>query len=298
MFTSKALLDTAIEMAPEEPTSLLQKWLIHGNNQLNACFKRYWNRTEKSTDIVAGQRYYQMPEDAIQIISVKITMSNGTIYVLTPVDNEDTWSNLISGSQASYAYPIHFFQKGSDEIGIFPLPNLSIVGGLSISYIPRTPDWRFAEYTTGTVTVVAGSPTVTLAAGSFLQQQVGMSFKVDDGTHDLWYKINTFTDATHIQLENNFGGYNGAAKTYIIGEIPILPDEFHENILDYAMYRHHQKMGNSNDAKDFMALFTDAKTRLLNEYASATTKQVIHTDQARRTQGFDPFTNEPSLAHY
>jgi hypothetical protein len=297
MFTSKALLDTAIEMAPEEPTTLLQKWINHGNHTLNAAFNRYWNRQEKTTSLVANQRYYQLPEDAIKVISVKITMANGTVYVLTPVDNEDTW-NILTSSNNSYPRPVKYFQKGADEIGIHPMPTTAVMNGLSISYLPRSADFRFVEYTTGTVTVTNGSPIVTVASGTFLPQVVGMSFKSDDGTHDYWYRINEFTDSTHIKLENNYAGANGGGKAFIIGEIPIIPDEYHENILDYAMYRHSQKQGNKNDADDFMALFTDAKTRLQQDYATSTQNQVIHTDSFRRVQNYDPLTGEPNLAHY
>jgi hypothetical protein len=46
--------------------------------------RRYWSRVDKSTNLVASQQYYTLPEDCVRITQVKI-VSNGFVYPLEEI---------------------------------------------------------------------------------------------------------------------------------------------------------------------------------------------------------------------
>src|SRR5712664_1073492 len=58
-----------------------------------------------------------------------------------------------------------------------------------------------ADYSTGTVTTVQGSSTVTGIGTTFTAAMVGSFIRVADS--HAFYKITVFTDATHITIERN-----------------------------------------------------------------------------------------------
>ena len=61
---------------------------------------------------------------------------------------------------------------------------------------------------------------------------VGRWFKADsDGE---WYRIDSFTSTTSIELESEFAGTAVSGGTYVIGESPEVPVELHELIPHFA----------------------------------------------------------------
>lgn len=78
------------------------------------------------------------------------------------------------------------------------------------------------DYTTGTVTVTVTTGAVVGSGTTFTSAMVGLGFKATG--HSAWYRIKTFTDATHITIEDDSddktsaytGGAIGAGATYTI----------------------------------------------------------------------------------
>ena len=71
-----------------------------------------------------------------------------------------------------------------------------------------------ANYTTGTVQVTNGSTAVVGTGTTFTAGMVGKRFLIDGDT--TYYTVATFTDATHIALDGNYGGTGGSGKSYTI----------------------------------------------------------------------------------
>jgi len=78
------------------------------------------------------------------------------------------------------------------------------------------------DYTTGTVTVTVTTGAVVGDGTTFTSAMVGLGFKATG--HTAWYRVKTYTDATHIVIEDDFdditsaytGGAIGAGATYVI----------------------------------------------------------------------------------
>ena len=71
-----------------------------------------------------------------------------------------------------------------------------------------------AAYVTGTVAVTRGSFTVTGTGTTFTSDMVGRQFRT--GTQSPIYTIATFTDATHVDLTEIWGGATASGQTYSI----------------------------------------------------------------------------------
>jgi hypothetical protein len=92
-------------------------------------------------------------------------------------------------------------------------------------YEARLRDLAQDDYSTGSIAVTQDSTAVVGTGTTFTANMVGRSLKVNDGSPDgIWYKIASFTDATHITLENVYEGNAGSGKSYLIGELPDIPE--------------------------------------------------------------------------
>ncbi|HEX8196350.1 MAG TPA: hypothetical protein VF571_09195 [Pyrinomonadaceae bacterium] len=73
--------------------------------------------------------------------------------------------------------------------------------------------WYGTDYTTGTVAVTTGTGAVVGTGTTFTSAMVGKPFKATG--HTAWYRVATFTDATHITIEDdsddNASSYSGGA---------------------------------------------------------------------------------------
>jgi len=228
------------EMVADTNTTTLgyiKKWLNQAQRIFNNETKRYFLRESKTANIVASQQYYQLPIDCVRVRNVTIQTTDKP-WETTEIQSEEEWNKLNKYSSTT-SYPTHFFIKGMNEIGLYPIPSGAITNGLIISYEKSEKSMTQDDYTTGTVTVTNGDATITHSATGFTASMVGRYFQVTDGTEGYWYKIASFTSTSSMELENVYQGASGAGKTFKIGESSQVPDEFHESFVDYAMYRYY-----------------------------------------------------------
>jgi hypothetical protein len=277
MLTASEMWSTCQEVSGDDSATslvLFKRWINQGVHIFQAKLGRAYTRTAQTASVVADQQYYQMPEDCIRPTGIAITIDDIT-YPLAEIENEMEWRQLNITIQTS-TIPEFFFVRGRDEFGIWPIPADDITDGLEIWYEPREKDMSIADYTTGTVTVTNGDATITHSASGFTALMVGRAFKVTDGTEGFWYKIASYTDADNLELENVYEGTSGAAKTFQIGEMPTIPEEFHEAPIDYAMYRYYLRKRDNNSARDFKMIWEEELKEGQKQYSSKTTSKVIH----------------------
>src|SRR6202012_3274843 len=118
------------------------------------------DRVSKFTNSVAGQQYYQIAEDALRI-SYVVYLTGTNIWVpLQEVGDELTWRKMNAYPQTG-TQPSHFFARGGDEFGIYPTPSNSTADGIEVVFEPRNALLTADDYTTGTVSVITNSQTIT-----------------------------------------------------------------------------------------------------------------------------------------
>lgn len=257
-----------------------------GNKRFNAALNNYFNRRSKATNLEDGQQYYQLPADCLRVSGVDYLLSAARRIPLDQVRSEHQW-RLLNSTEQSGNYLTYWFQKGADELGIFPIPSADTTNGLIIYYEPKGFTFSQDDYTTGTVSLTQGSTTVTGSGTTFTSSMVGREFRVTDGSDGYDYRIAGYTSGTVLTLEEPFLGVSGAGKTFILGEAPIYPSEYHDAPVDYALSRFFEMNNNPVRAKyhkdNFAMAIADAKEK----YASSSSSQVITDEAASYNPWFD-----------
>lgn len=261
----------------DDTLTQLKQDLNVGNRRFNAALNNYFNRRSKSASLVADQQYYQLPPDCLRVMGVDFLSSDSRRIPLEQIRSEHHWRTINSNEQTGN-YLAYWFQKGADELGVFPAPSEATSNGLIIYYEPRGFNLSQDDYTTGTVTVTSGSTTITGSGTTFTSSMVGREFKVTDGSDGYEYKISGQSSATVVTLEEPYIGISGAGKTYNIGEAPLFPSEYHDSLIDYALVRFFELNNNPDRAKYHKDSYRDAVTEAKEKYASSSQSAVI-TDE-------------------
>lgn len=179
---------------------------------------------------VANQQSYDLPYNIKTLISVYITVGN-IRYQLTEAPNRTMWDSL---NFVPYTSDIpQFYYIFNKKCYVFPTP-ASSSNAITYNYKCRIKDLSQADYSAGTVTLTNGSSVVTGASTTFTQDMVGRWIRATAPNGDeQWYEISTFTSTTVLGLVNQYQGTTASTLSYVIGEMPILGEDYH----DLPVYR-------------------------------------------------------------
>lgn len=287
MLTFQQIYEEVQDQVEDEDTNtslpLIKRAINQGMRKFESILHREWRMTEKTFSTVASQQYYQLPEDCIRPKTVTVTIGN-IAYPLTEVPDEDSWNNLnMHSSSETSDIPEFYYVKGDDLLGIFPIPSSSTADAGTLRYAPRNRRMTATDYTTGTITVTNDSAAIVGATTTFTAQMAGRTLLVEDGGDQdgIGYKIASFTDTTNITLENTYAGLSGASKSYRIGEVPDIPEEFHESLVDYAMFRYYRRRKDRGMAAESKLLFDEAIALCKENYSSSSSSQYVRPIRAK-----------------
>lgn len=263
-----------------------------GGAQLLAAFGREYNRRSRFTDLVSDQQYYQMPEDAQKL--KEVIVSTGSYRPpMEQIPDEFAWRmmNMLSIT----GFPSHYWIRGNREFGLYPTPASTIVSGIELVFSPKHVYLTEADITsttsTTTVSLTNNSQTVTSSGTIFTPKMTGQWFQNTDGSDENWYQINNVTSTSVLVLENYYQGPSVIGANFRIGQVMDLPEEFLEGPVDYAMYRHYLRRGNTNQAAEFKTLYQNSLDGAKNTYSNTTESQVINAEPIFRR--FNPFRGDP-----
>jgi hypothetical protein len=281
--------DTQDEVQDDSDATLrlIKRAINQGTQKFGAALRREYKVIDRSFSTVGGQRYYQMPEDCIRPSAIVITIGN-IDYPLTEIEDDDAWNRLIADDSQN-DIPEFFHVKGADLYGIWPTPSTSDGGADDpagvLSYESRMRRMSAADYTTGTVSVVNESQAIVGAGGAaFTSKMVGRKLIIEDaGDQDgRGYEITTFTDATHLAVENFYDGESASGLSYRIGEVPDFPEEYHESLIDYASWRVYRRRKARAMAKEAKDAFDEAIIQCTADYSSGSSSNYIPPNRFRR----------------
>lgn len=246
-----------------------------GYKRFDAAISRYFTRKQQFADLVAAQKYYQTPVDAIRVMNVSVVVSSGYEYPLEQVRSEREWRemNIITNYQSNI--PTHYFVLGNDQIGIYPIPAQSVTAGLRYVYQPQDVDLSQDDYTTGTATVSNGGTSVTGSGTTWTSAMAGRQFQITDGSDGNWYEIQSVTNNTTLVLKTPYAGTSVSGGTYRISQIFMFPGEYDDVPVDYALSRFYESRNNPQRAKYHLDKYDTAVKDALRRYASSSTSNVI-----------------------
>lgn len=252
---------------------LIKRNVLTATKRFKSVIRRPWSRLSKKTDIVADQQDYQLPMVAQRVIGVGYLYGE-SYFPLIEVGSEEQWERLNAVPSVTIGIPRFFFPKGKNVISIYPRPGTAVSEGLRVYFEVRQGDIFAEDYTTGTVTVTNGSTTLTHSAAGFTPNMVGRYFHTTDGSDESWYQIVGYTNSSTLTLENYYEGISGSGVTFLIGYVPDIPEEYHDQIIDYAVGRFYLRR-DPKKALEFMALFNTAIDECKELYSSPTSNDRI-----------------------
>lgn len=158
------------------------------------------------------------------------------------------------------------------------------------------------DYTTGTVTVTVTTGAVVGSGTTFTAAMVGKGFKADG--HSAWYRVKTYTDATHITIEDDnddltsayTGGAIGAGATYVIEAatpVTVAKTDIYSYIVDLKTKLNKTKTPKKNRwlvvNSDISGLL-DKSTEFT--HATAAGDEAIRNGRIGKIAGFDVYESE------
>lgn len=212
-----------------------------------------------------------LPYDVDQIESVSVKVSS-KVHNPMPAPSRRFWDQLQYNDQKSDIPEWWFVHDG--KFGLWPRPS-SDGNIISLNCKIRVPDLLIADYTTGTVDIVTnGSILVTGSGTSWTTPMAGRWIRIThsntaassgDGE---WYEITSVPSSTTLTLARPYGGRSlttGAAAAYTMGQMPLLPEAFHDLPEMYAAFRYWSKEKDERK-DDFKATLYDGEAELFKTY--------------------------------
>lgn len=261
-------------------TQLLQDWNT-GYHMFNAKLARYYSRKQQFTNLIANQQIYQTPIDCVKVLGMTALVTSQYEPVIKEVRSEYEWRQIVSVKSVSTNWPTNYFMIGNDELAIWPIPSQNVTNGLRFYYQPQDHDLTVQDVTStstsATVTVANGSVTVTASASIFNAGMASLWFQCTGVTDTSWYQIISAT-ATTLTLKSAFVGTSASGVAWRVGQQSIIPQEYADAPMHYALSNFFSANGNEQRAISHMATYQGMIEQCMEDYSSSSESSVI-TDE-------------------
>jgi len=224
---------------------------------------------------VASQAGYTLPFNNKQVINTTVLIGS----VLWQPKECATRAQYDALNVITYTndFP-QFYYIYNNQLLLWPAP-ASNGNAITINFKRRIKDLSAADYTTGTVTVTNGSTAVVGVGTAWTTNMAGRWLNVAQTTSnttsgdDEWYQIASVTNSTNLVLNNQYQGQTVTSTSggYIIGEVPIIPEDFQDLPLYRAFYIYFTSPGQDpKRAAEYKALYDEGYKLLDAEFGSKT----------------------------
>lgn len=257
-----------------------------GYHLFNQKLARYFTRKQEFCDLKAGQDIYQTPVDCVRIMGMTVTVSSANYEpTVKEIRSEYQWRQMKSYKTFSSNWPTNYYMLGSSAFQLYPTPSDNSTKGLRFYYQPQDHDLSIDDVTSTslntTVTVTNDSPTVTATSGVFTSQMVGLSFQITGVTDLTWYEIAAVPNPTTLTLKSNFIGLTGSAQSFRIGQTWIIPQEYNDAPMHYALGNFFAANGNPVRSQfhlgtiDKPGIYYQMVSSCLADYSSSNESNII-----------------------
>lgn len=265
----------------------LEEDMNTGYHLFNAKLSRYYTRKQQFTNLIAGQQIYQTPVDSIRIMGMTVLVSETYQPTVKEIRSEYQWRQVTSYPYNSN-WPAYYFMIGSDELSLWPTPSQNVENGLRFYYQPQDYDLSIDDETStslsATATVTNGSATVTLSGSVLTSNKASLWFQVTGETDNTFYEVVSSTSNT-LTLKSAYVAASGSGKNFRIGQLSIIPQEYSDAPMHYALGNYFMSKGNPDRAQyhlgtiDRPGLFYQMMKDCEQEYSSSNYSNVISSDE-------------------
>lgn len=195
---------------------------------------------------IAGLNQIPTPVDYLRAKFLYVT--NGTLrYDAEFIYSEDRWQDIVAFQQTVSSNYLQFAFPRTEYIELYPVP--SSILPYTLQYVSERRDMQYDDYITGTVVSITNTiptnalpfATVVGLGTTWTPNMVGRYFQMVGDKQ--WYKITAVTNTTTLVLKKAYSGIaiSGFPNlTYVIGEMPRLPEAIHMVLYYAAMAEYYE----------------------------------------------------------
>lgn len=291
MLTWTDLINKSVRLSRDTSPGTLEQLkqdMNTGYQLFNAKLSRYFSRKQQFTDVLEGQSIYQTPVDSIRIIGMTVATADGVNSYSPPVKeirSEYEWRLIKTVPNYSSNWATYYYVLGNDEIEIWPVSSSDIPNGIRFYYQQQDHNLSVEDVVSGdltpvqTCTATNGLPTITSTGSTFTPQMKGLWFQLTGVTDLTWYEIVDVPDSSTLTLKSAFVGITGGGQSFKIGQMPIIPSEYHDALVNYALYLFFSGKGNEQRATMHLGLYNASVDDAIAEYSSSTEGNVISDNE-------------------
>lgn len=264
----------------------LEQDMNTGYHLFNAKLARYYTRKQQFTNLIASQGIYQVPVDSVRVTGMTVLVSQTYQPTVKEIRSEYQWRQITSYPYNSN-WPAYYFMIGSDELALWPTPSQNVTNGLRYYYQPidndLTVDDITSTSTSATVIVANGLTTVTASSSVFSADLASLWFQVTGVTNTTAYEIVSAT-ATTLTLKSAYVGTSGSGLAWRIGQQSIIPNQYVDAPMHYALGNYFSSKGNENRSQFHLGteqspgMFYKLQQDCEQEYSSSISSNVINDD--------------------
>lgn len=235
--------------------------------------------------MVAGTQYYNLAANMIKPKIISVVVGN-IRYTPELITSEEEWNNINVYTSIESNVPLYYYLRGGQQgqitVGFWPIPSAD--NTIEYTYKRAVKPMTIANYTTGSIVSVANGGTAVVGTGtSWNVSMIGRFIQIAEsgsanGGDGLWYEIADVPSTTSLTLLNPYLGTTIAAATapYVIGSVPVLPDEYQLAPVYYAAGEYWDSEGN-NEARATKNTnkFEKLRAELKDAYANKTANPVL-----------------------
>lgn len=226
-------LYTQVQNLTSDTTSgslTLFKSLINQTQNTLLAFRKDITETSTTATTVAAQQAYYLPYNYGKMFYVTVTVGS-IAYPVSPLEDDNLWYESNARSSSYKSDIPRFYRIFNDQIQIFPTPSSS-GNTITMYYHKVMKDMTADDYATGTITTLANAGTAVTGSGTtWTAAMVGRFMRITSDGY--WYEIASRASNTSVTLKKAFQGtaISGGSEAYTIGELPIIPEAYHEMLI-------------------------------------------------------------------
>lgn len=254
-----------------------------------------WKFLEKTATIttVASTARYKLFNDLDIIMEVIVENAAGTItYRPDPVEDPAFWEYLQSLQTAASNVTEYYYQEGNDLL-LYPAYSTAS-DTITVRYRRKQNELSRDDYTTGTISAATnGDETITGASTSWTgrkpigEQWIRFTTSSGDGDY-IWYRINSITSDTELELEKDYQGTTFTAKSlsYKIGEFSIIPNQYHDLLIHRPLALYYQSLGEVAMADRYWRQYDGGYEAGLSQQIGGLLGQMMENESGMRDAGY------------
>jgi hypothetical protein len=223
--------------------------------------------------VLSGISEYALNGKVLEVLRARISTEEEPLYIKTRKQMDQIDSAWMDPA-ASTGTPLYLISEVDHEIILVPVPDTTYNLYLIVAILPRY-DMAVPEYGTD-ISFDATTKQIRRTAGAFVVNGyvAGAKVKVTgSASNNSTFTISAVTSATVLTVTETVVN-EAAGASVIVSSSPEIPEQYHRDLIDYALYLAYKKRGRKTDDLKKAALHLDLFTQVFGPRKKASMEEI------------------------